>query len=160
MVEIRYRPSFESTFPSGLSLLWSTENEILSLQPKQTRMKTELSDEEVVEVLARRMGWTNLKRSALGRGWYGTHEEYCCGNERASLPYYLTSRDALDPVLAGLSEEEWTKLHRLIVELSWQDHSGVKPTDRHRAFFNSKWLVTIPPSILARAIASVIKEGV
>jgi hypothetical protein len=114
-----------------------------------------LTDEQVVRVLAEQMGYRNLYQNKRGE-WFGVEPGETEPFARSSMPNYLESRDALAPVLAGLSEREWSRLHVLLNDNAWEDHAGVIKTDRVRAYFLTKWLLTLPPADLARAIASVL----
>lgn len=119
-----------------------------------------LTDAQVVEILAKQEGVGRHLHCVAGP----TREHYKCGYcalmfvgvrdelcEKRPKPPYLTSRDALAPVLAGLSEDEWFELVSTLSEESqFDDASEVEM---------AKWLLTLPPADLARAIASVLQEG-
>ncbi len=86
-------------------------------------------------------------------GWYGldTHGEVRLKLRKdgldasvlaiaSGLPDYLNSHDALLPVLAKMSEEEWSKFASLLYE-KYQVTSPAKPY--------AQWVLTQPPSVLA-----------
>lgn len=64
---------------------------------------------------------------------------------RFPTPDYLNSRDALASVLAGLNEEEWASLIRMICP-QWKTNTSL-----------IRFALTYPPADLAEAVAEVIK---
>lgn len=132
-------------------------------------MTTKLTDEQVVRTLAERVGWTyldgvehewnaqfgstaTLVTSPSGkREWrWGKHsqtEQGCFEHE----PPFLTSRDALMPVLAALTKEE---RHRALLYLC---------DGRWPFIYDELWaLLAVSPRDLAHAVAAAIqreKEG-
>lgn len=113
-------------------------------------MKT-LTDEQVVRVLAEREGWEfnlldDLVRFAVIQNQVTGRVQYVYIEELPKLFPYLTSRDALAPVLAGLGEEE---KQRLLEAINRQSKTS----------WEAMWkTLTLPPADLARAVASVLVE--
>lgn len=105
----------------------------------------ELTDEQVIEVLAKREGYEHA-----GGGWYQNEQMRRVGAMTRNLPPYLTSRDALAGVLEKLTVPEWCALDENLRE-DYQNRE-------FRIWAFSHWLLTIPPSTLARAIAGVISK--
>jgi hypothetical protein len=130
---------------------------------------TPLTDEIVIERLAKRMGvsdqWVLMKRglyyrpnakgytSSVSEAWVVSsteadkhvypHDEPITKHP-APKPAYLKSLDALQPVLKTLTEVEWGNLTYLI----YRDSS---PVDR------CKFILTLPPKTLAFKIAEVLE---
>lgn len=105
------------------------------------------TDQQVIEILAER---DKCFMDATG-GWYlrdKLNPGVCY--PLVSEPSYLHSLDALQPILAGLTEEEWD---RLITELSetleFEDHSFIE--------FHRK-MMTAKPSQLAKCIVKAIEK--
>jgi hypothetical protein len=82
-----------------------------------------MSDEEIVRALAR-------------------------FNDNSLWEIDLESRDSLEPVLAKLSEEQWTEL-LLILQKFWAHRSAAQI---------NRYLLTCPPRTFAAAIAEMLKE--
>lgn len=124
-----------------------------------------MTDQEVIETLARREGWKYEEDATHDVDWNrrfnstpicvtSPNGKRCWrwqGAEKAERgfqyePFYLRSRDALAPVLAGLSDDEWQHLN----ELLWKNMT-------HQQALNvSRYVLTIPPRDLAHAIAEAI----
>ncbi len=105
-----------------------------------------MTDEQVIEKLAKRMGWSDLHFSSTFGDWYGNHPDY--GERgRCSMPRWVESRDALAPVLEKLSEEEWTQL-------------GSNLQAGYASLIDSvgefKFLLALSPRDLAHAIAEAM----
>jgi hypothetical protein len=66
------------------------------------------------------------------------------------LPPYLTSRDALAPILEGLSEDEWDRLAINVLPRIYHEKHPLRPVSI------SRFLLTLPPRDLAYAIAEVL----
>jgi hypothetical protein len=106
-------------------------------------MTTELTDEEVIEILARREKWEIGYLSPSGRTIMGKRTDENEYEERMPFTFrYLTSRDALAPILGGLKPDEWSKLFG----------------ELNRCGKVSIEILTMPPRDLAHAIARVIKD--
>lgn len=105
----------------------------------------ELNDERVVRVLAEREGWTFCS-DGWWRGPTGLAVE---------KPSYLTSKDALAPVLEGLSEEEMKQLTQLLYR---QSMAGIHSSPMLAYMKLTRYLLTIPARDLAHAVAKVIKN--
>lgn len=130
-------------------------------------MKTELTEEQVVRVLANRDGkgqhdWSKgLGSDDNPQIGFIAQCNVCMINADeaganelcllAEVPPYLTSRDALAPILAGLSVgEKQALLHKLVFEL--QDENA----STHSLLY---WrLITLPARDLAFAIAAVLQN--
>lgn len=112
-----------------------------------TPQQAQLTDEQVVRVLALRNGFTEVYDWKPG---YGTLNDRIC---YVCIPPYLASHDALAPVLAGLSEVEWNEL---TPRLHRQSMAGIhsSPALSYRKL--TSYLLTLPPADLARAVASVL----
>lgn len=119
-----------------------------------------MTDQEVIETLARRGGWT-VGEMAAWIDWKEADRQHQCAEigdaewldrhlrkEVREMPPYLTSRDSIAPVLAGLTDEEWRLLD---LEYFRQFAMG-------RVNF-TKAILTLPPADLARAVAEVLKGG-
>lgn len=81
------------------------------------------------------------------------HARGCSGEVtmiKAPPPPYLTSLDALRPVLEKLNDEEWIgfQANLLLLRQPQQKH------DDNRSAW--QWLLTLPPETLARSIALVL----
>lgn len=102
---------------------------------------SKLSDEQVVLALMKREGLRDLIEIKQPL--------------RSELrPRYLTSKDALSPVLAGLSKEEWIKLDPILSGEVWAvQHQSTKTL---MTWFEA--VLTLPPRTLAHAIASALGE--
>lgn len=116
-------------------------------------MTPTLTDEQVVRVLAERDGYTNIVWD-----WFDSHTAWkdwtwerngVCGH---GLSKYLTSRDALTPVLEGLSPEEWQRLIDAIAP-------HMETNGGSEEWQNAKALFTMPARNLAHAVASVLMAG-
>lgn len=105
-----------------------------------------LSDEQVVRVLALRDGFTEVYDWKPG---FGTYKDRGC---HARIPPYLTSRDALTPVLEGLSEEEWHTLANQLFDMNARDTG---PDDHNY----ERYLLTMPARDLAHAVAAVLTKS-
>lgn len=117
-----------------------------------------MTDEQVVRVLAEREGWKYSSIPADGGcyGWVSPRGGF--PQEVTALPNYLNSRDALAPVLEKLTEGEKERLHSLV----YLEYLKLNPDKLASVFWGAlvtHFLLTIPPSTLARAIAEAI-EGV
>jgi hypothetical protein len=103
-----------------------------------------MDDATVVGKLAERANWTRCK----------------CGD--ADCPYNiddsgfailpLTSRDALAPILEGLSEDEWDRLAINVLPRIYHEKHPLRPVSV------SRFLLTLPPRDLAYAIAEVLDK--
>jgi hypothetical protein len=82
--------------------------------------------------------YTRAEAEAHARGCSGEVNVLPC-----QPPPYLTSRDALAPILGGLSEEEWSELAISIVPVG--PMKGI-----------ARRLLTLPPRDLAYAIAEAL----
>lgn len=137
--------------------------------------QNQLTDEQVVRVLAERDGWflwqevrgltkfTTLQVVLKDREPWRRVQNHEEAKQRytllkwadydwrkvinaGQLPNYLTSLDALRPVLATLTEHEWS-------ELAWALKSEREQTE----MMTTQFYLTLPPSKLAHAIAEVLK---
>lgn len=113
----------------------------------------ELTEAEVVRVLAEREGLPidvcmcgDTERGSAHRAPFGDHGF----SPMAETPPYLTSRDALVPVLEKLTDREWDTLWSLL-SIRY-NHSNISPSW-------TQWLLTFPPRNLASAIAEAIEKG-
>jgi hypothetical protein len=106
--------------------------------------KTKLDDATVVRKLAERGGWIHDKD---GDWWEGPS-----GLPALSPPDYLTSRDALAPILAGLSDDEWDRLAINVLPRVYHEKHPLRPVSV------SRFLLTLPPRDLAYAIAEVLDK--
>jgi hypothetical protein len=97
-----------------------------------------MTDEIVIERLAKRMGWTPIRFGAV------TIWRDKAGLEPSNTDL-LGSVDALQPVLKTLTEEEWNKF----ISLPFND-GAFKGTW-------AKFYLTLPPKTLAFKIAEVIE---
>ena len=115
-----------------------------------------MTDEQVVEVLARRLEWEVV---ALHDGKWGLwNGDGTCwpfrkreSAERAMKERcgsLLTSHDALRPVLLGLSEGEWERLHMILALQLSKAGPAMIDVVRH--------ILTLPPHTLSHAIAEVL----
>lgn len=107
-----------------------------------------LTDEQVTRVLAERDGFTEVYDWRPG---FGTYKDRGC---HARIPPYLTSRDALAPVLEGLTVDEQCELDTLIWDKMWRKQGPL--------LRSATWLLTMPARDLAHAVAAVLgqdKEG-
>jgi hypothetical protein len=117
-------------------------------------MTTELTDEEVIEILARREKWEIGYLSPSGRTIMGKRTDENEYEERMPFTFrYLTSRDALAPILEGLKPDEWSKLFG---ELNWCGKVSID--DVYWKIMQS--ILTLPPRDLAHSIARVIKDQI
>jgi hypothetical protein len=126
-----------------------------------------MTEQQVIERLAGRLGWTyaddpqhkdndrfggaarvstdpeGKRKHSWGNAWTWergfTHE-----------PEFLESRDALAPVLEGLSEIDWRKLVDVVFD-KW----AATPTAPSAV----RYILTLPPRDLAFAIAEAIEEA-
>lgn len=103
---------------------------------------TGMNDEEVVRVLAEREGWTTVDC------WCGCGAKQMSRDGKRAWPgklptNYLTSRDALQPVMEKLTQDEWRRL-------SWR----IVPVASARGI--ARRLLSIPPRDLANAIAEAM----
>lgn len=101
-----------------------------------------LDGSEVVRVLAERDGWTEIPCVEGGNILLGE-----------PLPDYLHSTDALRPVLAKLTQEEWRWLvERIALMYEASGEHGLM-----------RYTLTLDPPVLARAVAEAVvacrKEG-
>lgn len=112
-----------------------------------------MSDDEAIQILARRGGWKNLRTHSLRSFKMAEHENLPC---EMRLPDYLNSRDALVPLMDSLTPVERGQLHD---KLCW-----LRPKHFRQAFNAlanedwTIWLLTLPPRELAFAIAEVLKN--
>ncbi len=65
------------------------------------------------------------------------------------VPDYITSLDALSPVLKGLTDGEWSDLSALLLKQRKEPYLPCMSEEW-------KWLLTLPPHTLAHAIAEVL----
>ena len=105
-----------------------------------------MTDSEVIETLAEREGWTNISAPYQRNSFWGN---IGTRPHRRIVPSYLTSRDAIQPVLAGMS---WDERKQLTLKLQQMCKDTVF-TDVDATMF----LLTLPPTDLARAVAEVLK---
>lgn len=105
-----------------------------------------MTDEQIVRTLAEREGWRwNERHSMFDR--YLDRGGWTTGEHRKSLDY-LHSRDALAPVLAKMTPEEWDDLFLRLL-------------GKHRcasAMWTFRNALTLPPPTLARLMAEAIAE--
>lgn len=109
---------------------------------------SKLSDEQVVERLARRIG----EEVVALLGQISTKDKdgnYTCHFNPPEYHPLLTSRDALSHVLAGLSPAEWDYLNAKLCDMFNSEIHGNCLT---------QFVVTIQPRDLAYAIASALGE--
>ncbi len=83
-----------------------------------------MNSTQVVELLARREGFEYALNGPTNEHvwWAGDHI--------VNLPHYLTSIDALQPVLATLTKEEWNSLRNTLYDadvLNWNEYLTIKP---------------------------------
>lgn len=107
-----------------------------------------MTDDEVIAALATREGW-----SWTGRDWkkqLGPDKDGWESVIFAEAMPYLTSRDALAPVLEKLTLTEKSRLDNALGWLFW---------DNKDVYNQNVWPLTLPPSTLAHLIAEAIKEG-
>lgn len=109
---------------------------------------THPDDATVVRVLlAEREGWTEIDAPRrLGK--------LPQTGQTMWLPDYPHSTDAIRPVLLRLTPEEWAALHRIV---SFMPYPPEMEKDNARAFVHTKFLLTLPPYQLSRAVASAIQ---
>lgn len=132
----------------------------------------QLSEDEVVRVLATRDWWTEIRCVEGGNVLFGEpdddwnrdvdeHKKHgTCGfpahKHREPLPDYLHSHDALRPVLVKLAAEEWVSLRSILQ----RECAGLVPYP----LLYEQWLLTLDRPVLARAVAEAVvacrKEGV
>lgn len=104
-----------------------------------------MSDGEVIETLAGRDGWERKWSSGIRvLAWWKA------GLTSDKFPLYLTSRDALAPVLQTMSLQEQMNLDVIILDKRRRSDSLLK---------SAAWLLTLPPRDLAHAIAEAIQPN-
>jgi len=121
-------------------------------------MEGRMTDEEVIKVIAKRMGWKQIEAKdhldsmKIYVGWWTDGQQLL-----RKPPFDITSRDALAPVLAGLTDREW---ERLVSKIEW-NHPTLMPTEDSPMLQRYKCIrhvLTLPPSQLAHAIAESISK--
>lgn len=117
-----------------------------------------MTDEQVIERLARRMGKC-LGKSYKKRGDWETAVCDCCGNNpffaEHTIPPYLTSRDALMPIWPSLSLIERRNLIRSLRDVFYSEGNSAPFLGAEGGY----WLLALPAAQLAHALASVLEEG-
>ena len=119
-----------------------------------------MTNEAIIRAIARFMEWRNVRTEYGGNILYGepnddwNHdvEEHLkhgqCGfpteKHREPMPPWLTSHDALQPVLAKMSDVKW---QRLSAKLHWISKNSLRDH------------LTMPARDLAQAIAEVVGEA-
>jgi hypothetical protein len=102
-----------------------------------------MTDQQVIEQLAGRLGFKPCSDNPGVFAMQHATPQYGMKASFSHMSDLLTSRDALAPVLEGLSEGEWGRLVHL-----W----GASPLSATRYF------LTLPPRDLAFAIAEALEE--
>lgn len=116
-----------------------------------------MTNEQIVKVLAEREGWKYSSIPADGGCFGWVSPSGGCLQDFTALPDYITSIDALRPVLAKLSGEEWSIMEHIINMLSFEGRVFRINLDLMK-FLLMKFLLTISPEQLAAAIAeSIVK---
>lgn len=123
---------------------------------------TRPSDSEVVRVLAERDGWHERETEEMALhfpgGWLPAKvKRWFHGDGIAALPFenppdYLHSLDAIRPLLAKLTPEEWAALIKRV-------DIGEGVTWEQRANYAGRIIqhcLTLDPPVLARAVAEAI----
>lgn len=108
-----------------------------------------MTDDQVIRKLAEREGWQRPAECnrVPPHSWMSPHDG-CCYTE---LPAYLSSRDAVAPVLAKLTPGRWRKLTYKLADIaSKRDIADADDVELVR------FLLTLPAADLARAIAEVL----
>lgn len=112
-----------------------------------------MTNQTIIELLARREGWTDLAWFENRQAVLGIHETKSIRLNGILLPCepppYLESLDALQPVLATLSDEEW----KLVASYA------MPPADVSALpWANFRKGATIQPELLATCIAKAIEK--
>jgi hypothetical protein len=74
--------------------------------------------QKMVEALARCDGFTSLGTWPNGSPIWDSKEFSVSGNEVVTLPDYLTSHDAMQPLIDGLEDSEGVKYQRYLHEIT------------------------------------------
>lgn len=107
-----------------------------------------MTDDQVIEKIAKHAGFIhcNPKKAETNNLFRLRGKGFLL---RKDLPAWLISRDALAPVLAGLSGKEKWDLHVALLT-QWQTLPiSARPPNY------TEWLLALPPRDLAHAIAEV-----
>lgn len=126
-------------------------------------MSDKLTDAEVVRVLATREGWSfklspDISDDSVD-GWIYTSPTGNSGlwfldkgiTDWQRRFNYLTSRDALAPILASLTDREWDELELIL--------APQLASAGQRAIDLLKFVFLLPPNKLARCVAQAIGEA-
>ena len=116
-----------------------------------------MTDQQLIELLAQREGWTSVPVGTAREFYTGKPAEspYWIDPDRnrendGELPNYLHDLNALQPILATLTEEEWASLHCEIILFHKM---------KLRYLDITKFCLTLKPSQLARCIGKAIGKG-
>lgn len=111
----------------------------------------EPTDQQVIEILAKREGYEwKVSGSDPYEDGYCWHDKE--GKFPVYLPPYLKSLDALAPILATLTEEEWIKYLACL-----PDAAGVNMSSKVWEY--QKAVMTLKPRQLALCICKAIGGG-